>query len=157
MNLAISKTPPYAIAYELRADAYNSQDKYNLAVADATKAIELGGYTYHVYVYRAVAYRYLGQFAESLDDIQQALSINPDDPFSLIQESFALYGLGQCQEADDVMNTAVDVSMGDKDIVEARDNLLKLDASGCIDINSEQEPPASTSTPTINSVSGVGA
>ena len=159
LNLAISKTPPYAIAYELRADAYNSQDKYNLAVADATKAIELGGYTYHVYVYRAVAYRYLGQFAESLDDIQQALSINPDDPFSLIQESFALYGLGQCQEADDVMNNAVDVSMGDKNIVEARDNLLKLDASGCTDIpiNSGQEPPASTSTPTINPVSGVGA
>lgn len=156
LNLAISKTPPYAPAYELRAWAYENRGKYNLALTDATKAIELGGYTYHVYVYRAIAYRYLGQFAKSLADIQQALSMNPDDPFSLVQEGFDLYGLGRCQEAADTFHAAINASPGDEDVISARDNFLTLDASHCIENASSTEKTPATA-PTGNPMTGVGA
>jgi tetratricopeptide (TPR) repeat protein len=160
LNLAISKSSLYTPAYELRADAYNSQGKYKLALADATKAIELGGYTYHVYIYRAIDYINLNNDTLALSDSQEAIRMNPDDGQGYILAGQALYDLGMCQDAADAFNTAVDVSRGGLLEIKMRNFFLNtLNPANCVDSsnNSGQESPASTSTPTINPVSGVGA
>lgn len=133
LNLALSKAP-YGYAYEFRADAYNRQDKYDLALADATKAIESGVYTYRVYKYRAADYLNFSKYAEALSDSQQAELMEPDDGQSLTLEGMALYGLGKCKDAEDAFYEAVDVSRGDVFEVNARNRFTAdMDASTCKD------------------------
>ena len=133
LNLALSKGP-YGLAYELRGYANNDKEKYELAIADLTKALETGVHTYSVYESRAFSYLNLGEFALSLDDINESIRLNQEDSHAWILKGFALYGLGICYEAADAFYTAVDITKGGQFEDEMRDEFLNnFNPNHCVD------------------------
>jgi tetratricopeptide (TPR) repeat protein len=165
LNLAISKDPSYGYAYEFRANAYNNQEKYKLALADATKAIETGYFTYRVYDYRAVDY--LNEegsttqegYTQALSDSHEAIKLEPDDSQAFVIEGVALYGLGVCQGAIDAYDTALDLSHGGEFEADMRNTFWdNFDAKNCVDDprDSDQDQSLPTSTPTSDPGSGIG-
>ena len=158
IDLSLSKKPT-GYAYELRANEYIHLSKFKEVIADATKALEFDDYTYHAYAYRAFAYLWFKQFAQALDDSQQALMLNSDDPQVWMLNGEALYGLGICQDAGNAFYTDVEVSNGDEEAASTFKIFQNADMSHCIDApdDSGQEPPTPTSTPTGDPMTGVGA
>jgi tetratricopeptide (TPR) repeat protein len=165
LNLAISKGS-YGYAYEFRAHAYNEQKKYKLALADATKAIESGNFTFRVYDYRAVDYLNpdgditQDDYVHALDDSQEAIKLEPDDSQAFVIEGVALYGLGVCQDAIDAYNEALDISNGGEFEADMRNAFWdNFDARNCVDdprdSGQDQSVPATT-TPGSDLESGEG-
>jgi tetratricopeptide (TPR) repeat protein len=154
LNLALSKSP-YGYAYELRADAYNNQGKYKLAMIDATKAIESGNFTYHSYDYRAWDYLNPGgdtiskeDYTQALNDSEEAIQLEPDDSHAFVIAGISLYGLGACQDAIDAYNTAIDISRGGEFEVNMANIFWKnFNAKNCVDGFQDSDQGQSSTTP----------
>jgi len=152
LNLALSKAS-YGYAYELRANAYNNQGKYKLAMIDATKAIESGDFTYHVYDYQAIDYLNPAgsitqeDYEQALNDSKEAIQLEPDDSQAFVIAGLALYGLGACQDAIDAYNTAVDMSHGGKLEVDMLNSFWdNYDAKNCVDDSQDSDQNQSSTT-----------
>ena len=61
-----------------RAALATEQQKYDQAIADYSKIIEIGPPIPEAYAYRGLMYKYLGKFAQALDDYAKAIEINPN-------------------------------------------------------------------------------
>ena len=76
LNLAISMNPHSAIAYQSRGLFYIQVQQPEKAIADFTKAIELGGGA-DSYFGRAYQYHQVGQFDNALKDYRICLEKIP--------------------------------------------------------------------------------
>ena len=148
LNLALSKGS-YGYAFEFRANYYTHLGKYDLALADANKAIETGVFTYRVYEYRASDYLTFRKYAEALSDSQEAIRLNPDDSQALVLKGLALYGLGICQDATYAFNDAVELSKGGEFEVDMRNEFVAdFNQKVCVDESSNSDRPQTVPTTT---------
>jgi len=77
--IAIQEDPNDAQAYERRGFAYRSQKKYNEAIADYSKSLEIKPDA-NTYAKRGYTYvMYLHDYEKGIADYEQALKLNPDD------------------------------------------------------------------------------
>lgn len=82
---AIDLAPEFALAYALRGLLHKrhtnkSQDHYEKAVADYTRAIAVNAGYYDAYIGRAEAYELMKKYDEALKDYDKAISLNPRNP-----------------------------------------------------------------------------
>ena len=78
---AIGIDPEAPVAHGMLGVAYYDMGRYDLALAELTRAIELSGPNAHSmdYLRRAVAYEASGDRDKALADYRTALQLNPDD------------------------------------------------------------------------------
>ncbi|MGB3655188.1 MAG: tetratricopeptide repeat protein, partial [Rivularia sp. (in: cyanobacteria)] len=72
------KLTPRAAFYSNRGILYSNQDKWDLALADYNKAIEINPNYFDAYFNRALVYSLQRQYELALTDYNQAIEINPE-------------------------------------------------------------------------------
>jgi putative GTP pyrophosphokinase len=87
-----------SLIYKHRGMAEFAQSKYDDAIADFTRALELDR-TYKTAYYRGVVHSVLKQYAEAIDDFSMSLEINPFQPFCLFRRGQAYYHIGDYPQA----------------------------------------------------------
>ena len=65
--------------YSSRALAYENQGKFDLAIADYTRAVELAPKDAERYISRGIAYRLKGDFDRAIKDLDKAIKLNSND------------------------------------------------------------------------------
>lgn len=80
---AVEKRPDWGEAYEGRANAYKSADKFNEAVRDYTQAIQIHPKLAKLYLWRGQSYVGLHQDDPALQDFNDALALKADMPLVL--------------------------------------------------------------------------
>ena len=124
-----------AWAHNNRGLALTTVAKYDLAVADYNKAIELspGGAKY--YNGRAWALFKAGKAQDALRDGEKALSLNPDDPDALDTRGHILEALGRREEAVGDFKRALSKN---RNMVESQMALQRLGATSAGTIISDK-------------------
>ena len=61
------------------ASVYLSQQEYDCAIADFTKALDLNPDNVDAYKYRGLVYQSKGELDRTIADFTQAIELNPDD------------------------------------------------------------------------------
>ncbi len=94
------------MAYHSRGDIYVSQGKLQEAVADFSKAINLGEEEYHwddlldLYENRGLAYTALGRYQEAIDDFTKIISeLEPDESVRYLQRAELYEAIGDQKRA----------------------------------------------------------
>ena len=89
----------YTKTYFRRGCAYHDLGKYELAIQDNNKAIELNPNYFEAYSNRGLAYSYLGQKERAIQDYNKAIQINPNYFEAYNNRGFAYSELGQYEQA----------------------------------------------------------
>jgi len=87
-----------SLIYKHRGMAEFAQSRYEEAIADFTRALDLDK-TYRIAYYRGVVYAVLKQYAEAIDDFTLSLEINPYQAFCLFRRGQAYYHIGDYPHA----------------------------------------------------------
>ncbi|HVS36368.1 MAG TPA: tetratricopeptide repeat protein, partial [Gemmataceae bacterium] len=95
----ILKRPDHAHAYCCRGMAYWRLDRYQEAVADCSKAIELDPKDANAWYNRAAGYYRMGQLDKAVADCSQAIALDPKDAAAWINRGAAYADLGQLNKA----------------------------------------------------------
>lgn len=106
----IIEVRPMGRAYQERGLYHFKQRKFNLAIADFSKAIEiafgLGMFDrYNLNAFRGEAFRETGQYEAAVEDFTYAISIAPR-PAYFYRRGLALKALGRFEEADEDFSRA---------------------------------------------------
>lgn len=80
----INKKPNESRAYKIRAHILFAQKKYNDALADFNKVVELSPKSANALVDRAGVYFVLEDYDNALADIEAALQLKPNSAFALL-------------------------------------------------------------------------
>jgi putative GTP pyrophosphokinase len=88
-----------SLIYKHRGMANFAQSRYEDAIADFTKAIDLDDKSYKVAYYRGVVHSVLKQYQQAIDDFTLSLEINPFQPFCLFRRGQAYYHVGDYPQA----------------------------------------------------------
>jgi tetratricopeptide (TPR) repeat protein len=96
---ALAKNPGKARLYHARALVYSDRNMYDKALADSTKAVELGAASKDVFNNRGIAYSALGRYRESIEDFTSALAIAPGYPEAYFNRAISLTVLGEIDGA----------------------------------------------------------
>lgn len=106
-NDNVQKTPNKARPYNNRGYAYRMQGKFDYALADYTKAIEIDP-KYHVaWTNRGYIYFSIGQFEKAIDDFSKALALDPKYLEAYSNRSAAYFSIGQYDKALADINKAI--------------------------------------------------
>ncbi len=96
LDKAIAQDPGYESALFLRGQSFLALKKYQLAIDDLTRIIEMRNtydtYAAEYFLNRAVAYRELKNFIAAEKDLEKAISLHPDNPeafYELAKYKFA--------------------------------------------------------------------
>lgn len=73
-----------AITYYNRGDVYDDQRRFNRAIADYTRAMELRANYADAYGNRGVTYEKMGRRKKAVADYRQAVRIRPNDPVGTV-------------------------------------------------------------------------
>jgi putative GTP pyrophosphokinase len=87
-----------SLIYKHRGMAEFAQSKYEEAIADFTRALDLEK-SYRIAYYRGVVYAVLKRYAEAIDDFTLSLKINPFQAFCLFRRGQAYYHIGDYPQA----------------------------------------------------------
>jgi putative GTP pyrophosphokinase len=87
-----------SLIFKHRGMAEFAQSRYDEAIADFTRALDLEK-TYKIAYYRGVVYAVLKRYAEAIDDFTMALKINPFQAFCLFRRGQAYYHIGDYPQA----------------------------------------------------------
>ena len=87
-----------SLIYKHRGMAEFAQSKYEDAIADFTRALELDK-TYKTAYYRGVVYSVLKRYAEAIDDFSMSLELNPFQAFCLFRRGQSYYHIGDYPQA----------------------------------------------------------
>jgi putative GTP pyrophosphokinase len=90
--------PIRSLIYKHRGMANFAQSRYDDAIADFTRALELDK-GYKTAYYRGVVYSVLKQYAEAIDDFTMSLELNPFQAFCLFRRGQAYYHIGDYPQA----------------------------------------------------------
>jgi putative GTP pyrophosphokinase len=88
-----------SVIYKHRGMANFAESRYEDAIADFSKTLELDPSCYKAAYYRAVVKSVLQQYTEAIDDFSLALSINPYQHFALYRRAQAFYHIGDYPKA----------------------------------------------------------
>ncbi|MCL1930870.1 MAG: tetratricopeptide repeat protein [Treponema sp.] len=87
-----------SLIYKHRGMAEFAQSRYDDAIADFTRALDLEE-SYRIAYYRGVVYSVLKRYAEAIDDFTLGLKINPYQAFCLFRRGQAYYHIGDYPQA----------------------------------------------------------
>jgi len=87
-----------SLIYKHRGMAEFAQSRYDEAIADFTRALDLEK-SYRIAYYRGVVYSVLKRYAEAIDDFSLSLEINPFQAFCLFRRGQAYYHIGDYPQA----------------------------------------------------------
>jgi putative GTP pyrophosphokinase len=87
-----------SLIYKHRGMAEFAQSRYDEAIADFTRALELER-SYRIAYYRGVVYSVLKRYAEAIDDFTLSLEISPFQAFCLFRRGQAYYHIGDYPQA----------------------------------------------------------
>jgi tetratricopeptide (TPR) repeat protein len=87
--------PNLAVAYNNRAAAYDAKGAHDLAIADATRALEINPDYASAFNERAWAYHGKAEDAKALPDAERAVALSPADPYSLETRAEIYEALGE--------------------------------------------------------------
>jgi putative GTP pyrophosphokinase len=87
-----------SIIYKHRGMAHFAQSKYQDAIGDFTKSLELGK-SYKAAYYRGVVHSVLKQYAQAIDDFTISLELDPIQAFCLFRRGQAYYHVGDYLQA----------------------------------------------------------
>ena len=105
--------------YFRRAFKNDDLGKYEEAIEDLNKAIELKpDYTY-AYNNRGFAYNNLGQYNRAIEDLDKAIELDPDNTYAYNNRGFAYNNLGQYNRAIEDYDKAIEL---DPDYARAYNN-----------------------------------
>jgi serine/threonine protein kinase/tetratricopeptide (TPR) repeat protein len=105
----ILKRPDHAHAYFGRSTAYSKLGRYEEAVADSSKAIELDPQHALAWNSRGVGYQKLGQPGKALNDFSRAVELDPKHAPAWNNRGVAHFQLSQLDKAFDDFSTALDL------------------------------------------------
>jgi hypothetical protein len=120
--------------------------KYEQAVAEYTKAIELDPNLASAYYNRGLAYFKMKQYDLALADFNKATELNPNASAAWTGRGTALQGLGKYKEALEAYNKALEINPNDQSAKDNRDRLLAYIASLPITYNRGQFGLKTTTT-----------
>lgn len=127
-TLALSMAPDDVDLLIDRSIASASLERYNDAVEDLSKALELDGRRADALVMRAAAWRQLDHLDLAQDDVDRAVALDPDDPDTLLERGIQRQRRGDRtgarQDWERAVALAPDTATGDL----AQQNLALLDA-----------------------------
>ena len=109
------------LIYHLRGLAYYRSRCYEEALADFSKAIEIYP-SAEAYYHRGVCQLDLEQFSDALEDLTQAIQLNPQDPMAWNERGVARIHLRDVREAISDFQSALEV---DPNYEQARINLAR--------------------------------
>jgi tetratricopeptide (TPR) repeat protein len=110
---AVASTPAQAAGSEQvaqllgRASASGEQGRYEEALDDLNRALELEPNNVHALWNRGEIYRLLGRYDEALDDLNRALKLEPNNVHALDNRGVTYRMLGRYDEALDDLNRAL--------------------------------------------------
>jgi hypothetical protein len=124
--------------------------KYEEAVAEYTKAIELDPKLAAAYYNRGLAYFKMKQYDSALADFNKTLELNPKSSTAWVGRGISLEGLGKYKEALEAYNKALELDPNDQTAKKNKDRLLAYLASLPITYNRGQFGLKTTTTQTIS-------
>lgn len=98
----IETSPPVTVAaviYKHRAMAYFAESRYEEAIQDFSRALELDPKSYKAAYFRGIVYAVLQRFTEAIEDYSRSLEVNPYQFYALYRRSQAYYHLGDYTQA----------------------------------------------------------
>lgn len=99
-----------AYAYNNRASAHNTAGRFEQAITDCSKAIELYPMLAEAWNNRGVAYRNTGQIERAVGDYTKAVELNPNYPEALNNRGVAYAQLGRFEQAISDYSRAVELN-----------------------------------------------
>ncbi len=109
-----------AVAYTFRARELRHEGKYELALADSDRAIELDPELTPAYVGRGLAHRAAGDFPAALAALDRADELTPDDAFIIAERAQTCRMAGRFEEAVAGFDRAVALDPTDPAFLTAR-------------------------------------
>ncbi|MDR0289933.1 MAG: tetratricopeptide repeat protein [Treponema sp.] len=88
-----------SLIYKHRGMAYFAQSKYQEAIEDFTRSLEMDKNSYKTAYYRGLVHSVLKQHAQSIDDFTISLEINPFQAYCLFRRGQAYYHIGDHLQA----------------------------------------------------------
>jgi len=102
-----------AAFYFNRGNDYVDKGKYDQAISDYTKALEINPRYFWAYVNRGTTYGRKGQYNEAISDFTKALEINPRYAAAYYNRGLAYHNRGQYDEAISDYNKALEIDPRD--------------------------------------------
>jgi len=100
--------------YYNRGDTFFDLGKFEEAIQNYDKAIELDSNVNSIYYYnRGNAYFSLGKFENAIQDYNKAIDLNPNDDLSYNNRGNAYFSLGKFEDAIQDYNKAIDLNPND--------------------------------------------
>ncbi len=90
---------------------YGQQGRFDDAIAEYSKAIELDPSLAEAYSNRGDAYRALGEIQRAIADYAEAIRLNPQDAGAYAGRALAYTALGKDREAEDDFEKAVELGV----------------------------------------------
>jgi len=110
IELTQSDLPQRDKPYGFRADALSAQGKFEDAIMDYTRAIELDPVDKLNYLQRAEAYAHTGEPEKALTDLSKAISLDSKDATAYYNRGTVWVDLGKHKEAIDDFTQAIIIS-----------------------------------------------
>ncbi|MBU6455496.1 MAG: tetratricopeptide repeat protein, partial [Cyanobacteria bacterium REEB67] len=107
LNSLIKSEPGNALAYAERGHAYIHFEKYQKAVEDCTRALEISPRCARAYSMRADAYGDLGQYQKEINDLTALIEIDRSRANAYASRAHVYYDLGQLKMAVDDCTAAI--------------------------------------------------
>ncbi len=113
ISQAIAENATEAKLYADRGVAFRKLKKFNLALEDYQRALELAPNFFQAYVYKGNLFKELGQFDQSVENYEQAISLNPNDPRVQLSLANTLQALERHEEAAKCFQKVVQLTPND--------------------------------------------
>ena len=118
LNVAIEKDPKNSKAYGLRGLAYKFQGKYDEAISDFSKAIEINpesSGTDGIYFARGSSYALSGQYGKAISDLNIAIEKNPQDSEAYFTRGTVYQDQGRYDKAISDFNHTIEIDPDNAD------------------------------------------
>jgi len=96
---AVTIDPDYAAAYSYRGVAYASLNKYDQAIADFTRDLELIPIATRSLINRGLVYMFQKRYDLAISDFTKSIEINPEEPQAYMNRGLSHVMLGETKPA----------------------------------------------------------
>lgn len=128
---AIAVDPEYAWPYSLRGAAKSALGRYDEAMKDLDKSLELSPAFTPAYVNRAILKIRTGRHAEAKADLALAIAHVPDNLTAIVYMAEALAMEGDIKQACRYVEKAITLGFNDLEVLEKRPGFQGLRLSEC--------------------------
>jgi len=106
-NYVIAKDPTISFAYNNRGLTYDELGRFDEAIKDLDKAVELAPTDYWAYTNRGMLFGKTGQFNKAIEDFERAIVLDPSHPETYINLGIAYAKKGLVDKAIEQFTKAI--------------------------------------------------